>query len=67
MPQDRDNPLREQEIARWRERERKDLDVEHDRGPRPLEGLSGAQSTVQPPGIGRGVPLNSWCGQYLTV
>lgn len=34
--------LREQEIRRWKEREKKDLEVEKNRGERPLEGFSGS-------------------------
>ena len=51
MPKDPDNPLRETEVARWREREKKDLETEHDHRERPLEGLSHATGTTAPPGI----------------
>ena len=34
--------IKEQEIRRWKEREKKDLDVEKNRGERPLEGFSGS-------------------------
>lgn len=44
-----DNPLRETEMARWREREKKDLETEHNYSPRPLEGLHGPGGTVTPP------------------
>lgn len=36
------DPLREQELRRWKEREKKDLEVEENRGERPLEGFSGS-------------------------
>ena len=34
------DPIAEQEIRRWKEREEKDLEVERYRGERPLEGFS---------------------------
>ncbi|MFL5318024.1 MAG: hypothetical protein ACJ790_00105 [Myxococcaceae bacterium] len=39
------DPIRDQEIRRWKEREKKDLEVEHNKGPRPLEGFSGGHTT----------------------
>lgn len=39
------DPLREQEIRRWKEREAKDLEVERKKGPRPLEGYAGGHTT----------------------
>lgn len=39
------DPIREQEIRRWKEREAKDLEVEANKGPRPLEGFSGGHTT----------------------
>jgi hypothetical protein len=39
---------RERELARRRENELKDLDVEDDHGERPLEGLSSATTTWTP-------------------
>jgi hypothetical protein len=41
-----DDRMRERELERRRENELKDLEVEEDRGERPLEGLSGAQGTT---------------------
>lgn len=37
--------LDEQERRRWKEREAKDLEVERNRGPRPLEGFAGGHTT----------------------
>lgn len=34
--------IKELEIRRWKEREKKDLEVEKNRGERPLEGYSGS-------------------------
>jgi len=41
MAHDPTHEFKEHERARWREREQKDLEVEENRGPRPLEGFSG--------------------------
>ncbi|HLL53499.1 MAG TPA: hypothetical protein VK447_08140 [Myxococcaceae bacterium] len=41
MAQDPTHEFKELERKRWRERELKDLEVEQNRGPRPLEGFSG--------------------------
>lgn len=41
-PADREN---ERDLARRRAQELKDLDTEHDHGPRPLEGFAGARTT----------------------
>jgi hypothetical protein len=38
--------MRERELARRRENELKDIEVEETHGERPLEGLSGAQGTT---------------------
>jgi hypothetical protein len=43
MPEHKD-PMRERELARRRENEQKDLEVESRHGERPLEGLSSAGS-----------------------
>jgi hypothetical protein len=37
--------MREKERQRWKEREAKDLEVEQERGPRPLEGFAGGHTT----------------------
>lgn len=42
---DPDGRMRERELERRRENELKDLEVERDHGERPLEGLSGAETT----------------------
>lgn len=36
---------RQAEKERWKEREKKDLEVERNRGPRPLEGFAGGHTT----------------------
>jgi hypothetical protein len=41
-----DERMRERELERRRDNERKDIEVEEDHGERPLEGLSGAQGTT---------------------
>jgi hypothetical protein len=46
---DPDGRMRERELARRRENEEKDLEVEEKHGERPLEGLSGAQGTTWTP------------------
>jgi hypothetical protein len=43
---DPEGRMRERELERRRENERKDLEVENTHGERPLEGLSGAPGTT---------------------
>ncbi len=48
--------MRQRELERWRQNELKDLEVEDRHEERPLEGLSGAETTTWTPDQGDGAP-----------